>query len=300
MHLNISPRKSIDGLSCLYKVHGIGLDGLGYRYFTGPKKETATKGKFYSGIPLKKLKELKLGISEKETPIINFYDFAGAFGNCRQEGSVDFRGGKKPEVLLEKIFYHFSNPNDLVLDSFLGSGSSAAAAHKMNRRYIGIEIGEHAKTHCQPRLTRIVDGEKSGISKSVNWQGGGGFRFCKLGDTVFDEYGVLNHHIKFPTLAAHVWYLETRTPLRTNTTDKNARTPLIGIHNGTAYYLLYNGILGDKRPNGGNVLTGKVLALLPSFEGKKVIYGETTRLGEARLQQENITFQQIPYDVKAL
>jgi adenine-specific DNA-methyltransferase len=201
----------------------------------------------------------------------------------------------KPEKLLNRVVQIASNENDIVLDSFLGSATTAAVAHKMNRRYIGIELGEHAKTHCQPRLQKVIDGEQGGISKAVNWQGGGGFRFCQLGATVFDEFGVLNHEIKFPTLAAHVWYIETRLPL-----GKKKRSPLIGIHNETAYYLLYNGILGDKRPNGGNVLTGKILECLPKFDGKKVIYGETTRLGDARLQQENITFKQIPYDVKAL
>lgn len=210
-------------------------------------------------------------------------------------GKKDAFDTPKPERLVERIFHIASNEDDLVLDSFLGSGTSAAVALKMKRRFIGVEMGNHAKTLCQSRLQKVVDGEQGGISKAVNWQGGGGFRFCKLGPTVFDEYGLLNHEIKFPTLAAHIWYIETRLPL-----GKKKHLPLIGTHNGTAYYLLYNGILGDKRPNGGNVLTGKTLALLPKFEGPKVIYGETSRLGDARLQKENITFKQIPYDVKAL
>lgn len=210
-------------------------------------------------------------------------------------GGAELFDTPKPERLIHRILSLASNEGDLVLDSFLGSATTAAVAHKMNRRYIGIEIGDHAQTHCQPRLQKVVDGEQGGISKAVNWQGGGGFRFCKLGPTVFDEFGVLNSEIKFSTLAAHVWYIETKKPL-----GQKKRSPLIGIHNGTAYYLLYNGILGDKRPAGGNVLTGSVLALLPQFDGPKVIYGETTRLGEARLKQENITFKQIPYDVKAL
>lgn len=201
----------------------------------------------------------------------------------------------KPERLIKRVLELATKEGDLILDSFLGSGTTIAAAQKMNRRYIGIEIGEHAQTHCQPRLKKVIDGEQGGISKAVNWQGGGGFRFCKLGPTVFDEFGQLNSEIKFPTLAAHVWYIETRLPL-----GKKKRSPLIGIHNGTAYYLLYNGILGDKRPHGGNVLTGKTLELLPEFDGPKVIYGETSRLGAARLKQESITFKQIPYDVKAL
>jgi adenine-specific DNA-methyltransferase len=201
----------------------------------------------------------------------------------------------KPEELLKLILHISTNTGDLVLDSFLGSGTTSAAAQKMGRRWIGIEMGNHAITHCHPRLKKVIDGEQGGISKAVNWQGGGGFRFCKLGPTVFDEFGALNSEIKFATLAAHIWYIETRLPL-----GQKKRSPLIGVHNGTAYYLLYNGILGDKRPAGGNVLTGNILAMLPPFDGPKVIYGETTRLGEARLKQEDITFKQIPYDVKAL
>ena len=217
-------------------------------------------------------------------------------------------GTPKPERLIERVLHIASNEGDLILDSFLGSATTAAVAHKMNRRYIGIEIGEHAQTHCQPRLQKVVDGEQGGISKAVNWEGGGGFRFCQLGPTVFDEFGLLNGEIKFPTLAAHVWYIETKQPQKTEASSDKTSSPLIGIHNGIAYFLLYNGILGDRRPNGGNVLTRKVLEHLeevlinadPLFDGKRIVYGETSRLGEARLQQGNITFKQIPYDVKAL
>ncbi|MCD0188361.1 MULTISPECIES: site-specific DNA-methyltransferase [unclassified Acinetobacter] len=200
----------------------------------------------------------------------------------------------KPERLLERILHIATNKGDLVLDSFLGSGTTAAVAHKMGRKFIGVEIGEHAQTHCQSRLKQVVDGQQVGVSESNNWQGGGGFRFYKLGEAVFDEYGCLNTDIKFPTLASHIWYLETKTPL-----GNKADTPLLGVHNDTAYYLLYNGILGDRRPAGGNVLTSKVLNNLPDI-GKHeriVIYGESSRLGEARLKQANITFKQIPYDV---
>lgn len=203
----------------------------------------------------------------------------------------------KPEKLITRILGLATDDGDLVLDSFLGSGTTAAVAHKMNRRYIGIEMGEHAQTHCQTRLKKVVDGEQGGISKAVDWQGGGGFRFFKLGEAVFDEYGSLNSEIKFPTLAAHIWYLENKTPLQ-----GQADSPLLGVNNGTAYYLLYNGILGDRRPQGGNVLTSAVLNELPDIQNQQkiVIYGESCRLGAARLQQANITFKQIPYDVGML
>jgi len=204
----------------------------------------------------------------------------------------------KPERLIMRILHIATNPNDLVLDSFLGSGTSVAVAHKMSRRYIGIEIGEHARTHCQPRMKKVIEGEQGGISKSVTWDGGGSFRFYQLGATVFDEHGRLNREIKFPTLAAHIWYLETRMPLRAA-----ANSPFLGRHDGIAYYLLYNGILGDRSINGGNVLTSKVLNALPKIaehSGEIVIYGETARLGAETLERRKITFKQIPYDVSAL
>lgn len=80
-----------------------------------------------------------------------------------------------------------TNKGDLVLDSFLGSGTTAAVAHKMGRRWIGIEMGEHAKTHCAPRLRKVVDGEQGGISEAVGWKGGGGFRFYHLAPSLLQK-----------------------------------------------------------------------------------------------------------------
>lgn len=207
-------------------------------------------------------------------------------------------GTPKPERLIQRIIHIASNEGDLVLDSFLGSATTAAVATKMNRKFIGIELGEHAVTHCQPRLKKVVDGEQGGISEDVNWKGGSGFKFYRLGEVIFNENGSLREGISFDALAAHIWYGDTRQALQ-----QSSKSPLLGVHNGVAYYLLYNGILGDKRPNGGNVLTSKVLSILPPHpedpeKGKKVIYGETSRMGEARLKSENIIFKQIPYDVK--
>lgn len=97
----------------------------------------------------------------------------------------------KPETLVERIIHIATNPGDLVLDSFLGSGTTAAVAHKMGRRYIGIELGDHCYTHCKPRLDKVIDGEQGGISKAVNWQGGGGYKFYELAPTLIvkDKYG---------------------------------------------------------------------------------------------------------------
>ena len=101
--------------------------------------------------------------------------------NLHNEGGVAFPKGKKPEHLIKRVLEIASNEQEWFLDSFLGSGTSIAAAHKMNRKYIGIEMGEQAYTHCKKRLDALVSGEdSSGITKAVNWQGGGGYHFYEL------------------------------------------------------------------------------------------------------------------------
>ena len=175
-----------DGYGIIYKVWGIGDDRYEYRFFTGPNREGATKGKYYQGVPLDKLES---GEMTREIPINGFLDLAAYFGNCRQEGGAEFRGGKKPEILIKTLLSHFTNEGDLVLDSFLGSGTTVAVAHKMGRRYIGIELGDHCYSHCKPRLDRVVDGENTGISNAVNWHGGGGYKFYELAPTLIVKDG---------------------------------------------------------------------------------------------------------------
>ncbi len=94
----------------------------------------------------------------------------------------------KPERLIQRILQIATNPGDLVLDSFLGSGTTAAVAHKMGRRWIGIELGEHCETHCLPRLKKVVDGEDGGgITQAVGWKGGGGFRYYRLAPSLLEK-----------------------------------------------------------------------------------------------------------------
>ncbi len=122
------------------------------------------------------------------------------------EGVVAFKNSKKPEKLIRRIIALNTKKDDIVLDSFLGSGTTAAVAHKMGRRWIGVELGDHAYTHCAVRMRQVIEGEQGGISKSQNWHGGGGFKFYELAPSLLnrDKYGnlVINKRYNADMLAA--------------------------------------------------------------------------------------------------
>lgn len=127
--------------------------------------------------------------------------------NLTKEGGVQFPNGKKPELLLKKVLELATNEGDLVLDSFAGSGTTAAVAHKMNRKWITVELGQHAITHCFPRFQRIIDKtDSAGITKEINWQGGGGFKFYTLAPSLLkqDKFGnwVISQEYNADMLAA--------------------------------------------------------------------------------------------------
>jgi adenine-specific DNA-methyltransferase len=147
-----------------------------------------------------------------------------------------------------------------------------------------------AKNVTAERVRRVSQGYTK--TKGEHVEGlGGGFQFCKLSDEpLFKPDGQVRADVTFAQLAEFVWFVETVTGF----TGK-ADSPLIGVHEGRAVYLLYNGILKDKSVAGGNVLTRPVYETLPSFEGTKVIYAAACRLGAARLAREGIVFKQTPY-----
>jgi len=178
----IAGREIEDGLKSLYKVYDIGDDGIGFRYFTGPQRENATRGKYFQGMPTDKQENEN---NFKYVPISNFIDLAASFGNCRHEGGVDFKSGKKPEVLISRLIELATQPGDVVIDIFGGSGSSFAVAHKMGRKWIGTEIGKQADTHIVKRLINVISGnDQTGISKEFEWKGGGSFKYYHLGESI--------------------------------------------------------------------------------------------------------------------
>lgn len=145
----------------------------------------------------------------KKTLQGTYWDYTAGTKNLTKEGGVQFPNGKKPEALLHRIFEMCTEPGDYVLDSFLGSGTTAAVAQKMGRRWIGIEMGNQAYTHCKPRIDKVIDGEDTGgITDLSNWNGGGGYNFYELAPTLInvDSFGqpIINKEYKPEMLAAAV------------------------------------------------------------------------------------------------
>jgi hypothetical protein len=223
--------------------------------------------------------------------------------NIHKEGGVDFPKGKKPERLLKICLELATNPGDYVLDSFLGSGTTAAVATKMGRKWIGVEMGEHASTHVAPRLSSVVFGsDQGGISAELGWNGGSGFRFCNLGEPLFDADGNVSPAVTYPDLAAHVFFCETGSPIPRRA---DGSSPLIGTFQGRAIYLLHSAdAIGVASANAGNVLTAAMLDSLPmpepDFTGARVVYAEGCTVPDDRLSRHGVTFKQIPYQIEGL
>ena len=141
---------------------------------------------------LRDISEVIDGVLYKKDLQGTYWDFTSNINNLSKEGGVVFPKGKKPEALVGRIVEMTTEPGDLVLDSFLGSGTTAATATKLQRTWIGVELGDHCYTHCIPRLKTVIDGtDAGGITETTKWQGGGGYRFYELAPTLIvkDEHG---------------------------------------------------------------------------------------------------------------
>lgn len=202
----------------------------------------------------------------------------------------------KPSRLIQRVIQIATNPGDLVLDSFAGSGTTGHAVLKQNaedggnRRFILVEMNEDiARKVTAERVKRVAAGYTSAKDQAVPGLGGG-FQFCRLSaEPLFDAEGQIRSDVTFAQLAEFVWFAETGTGY-----PGAGDSPLLGVHEGRAIYLLYNGILKDRSVAGGNVLTGPVFDVLPRFAGPKVVYAAANRMG-GRAAREGVTFKQTPY-----
>ena len=234
------------------------------------------------------------------------YQDVGTTGEAKNEITGLFPGETpfstpKPERLLQRILHIATSPGDLVLDSFLGSGTGGGGAQD------GPPLHRHrnGRPRRQPLRPAPETGHRGRTGRRLQERrlaGGGGFRFYRLGPPVFDAAGQIRADVPFPVLAAHVYFSETGRPWR-----GNGASPFLGLHDGRAYALLYNGILGDRRADGGNVLTRATLSVIrqaltrqdAGFDGPLTVYGERSRLMPATLDRQRVTFKQAPYHIKA-
>lgn len=202
----------------------------------------------------------------------------------------------KPLSLIRWLASLHSDENALMMDSFAGSGTLAHAALSLNnddggnRKFILIEMDSNvAQNVTTERVKRVMQGYTNTKGDPVDGLGSG-FQFCKLSEEpLFTAEGKIRSDVTFAQLAEFVWFAETGTGY-----TGNSESPLLGIHEGRAIYLLYNGILKDRSVAGGNVLTGPVYEILPKHKGPKVIYAAANRMGN-RIVKENIVFKQTPY-----
>jgi len=265
-----------------------------------------------SGIPYRKI------YTHEERPIVGssvFLDVGTSY-----QGRIDYErifGGDgvfsnpKPVKLIQRLLElaTANSPDALILDSFAGSGTTAQAVlqqnkkDKGNRRFILVEMDkEISKKTTAKRIQAVIKGYKNQNIQGANDDKsfpplGGGFRYCSLGEPLFNEFGGIMPNVKFNDLAGHIFFSETGSPI-----PQKPKNVFLGMFEGQAIYLLFNGIMGDKSKNGGNILTVDMLNNLPPHTGEKkaarIIYGEGCLLSDSRLKRENILFRQIPYQIK--
>lgn len=268
---------------------------MGYRFPEETMKRLLDEGKILFGEEETKIIELKLYVQDYKAKLSSIFEMDTRLGanELRRIFPEEKRvfGFSKPSDFISELLSFTTAQNSLILDSFAGSGTTGHAVLKLNkqdggnRRFILIEMDHNiARNITAVRLRRVIDGYDKihGL--------GGGFNFCELGPTLFDSTGQIRKDVSFIDLSRHVFFTETGLPLPSGV-EENA---LLGICNDTAVFLLYNGVMHDA----GNILTPETLTQLPQYDGPKVIYADGCKLGRERLREMNITFKQIPYEIK--
>ncbi|MCU0782822.1 MAG: site-specific DNA-methyltransferase [Verrucomicrobia bacterium] len=300
---------------------------MGYRFPKETAERLREQGRIIFGDDETKIIELKLYVKDYRAKLSSLFELDGRIGTNEikeifpdDKRPFDF---PKPTDLIEELLSFTTSGDDLILDSFAGSGTTGHAVLKLNkadnqkRRFVLLEMKPQiARDITRERVKRVAEGYANAKGEQVEGLSGG-FRFCELGEPLFDERGQIKPSVRFADLARHVYFTETGEPLpdkvgrvtpcapssadtqrRARSDAPYSKSPLLGICRGVGIYLLFNGILGDKSANGGNILTRGVLAQLPKFDGQKVIYCAGCLLGKDRLQSERIIVRQTPYEIK--
>lgn len=284
---------------------------MGYRFPEETMKRLLDEKRILFGEDETKLIELKVYAKDYRAKLSSLFELDGRIGT--NEVKSIFPENKrpfdfpKPVELIEELLSFTTDQDDLVLDSFGGSGTTGQAVLSLNRadgksrRFILVEMDEGiAQNVTSERVRRVANGYINPKGEAVPGLGGG-FQFCKLGKPLFDARGHISPDVRFAELARFVWFTETGMGMPAHLASKNAAdtsSPLLGVHQGRAVYLLYNGILKDRSIDGGNVLTSMLLDQLPAHDGPRVIYGARCAMGADRLRKLGIVFKQLPYHLR--
>lgn len=286
-------------------------EGNYWRFSESNFEDALAEGRVYFGASGDSLPLIKRYLTEVQDGVVPRTWIPGEIGGTNQSAKRDHLrkimphrepfSTPKPEELLYFILQIASDEDDIVLDSFLGSGTTASVAMKMNRRFIGVEMEKASAEYAVERLKLTISGEdQRGVSQDTGWHGGSGFRYCHLGVPLFNEFGDIDAAVNFSDLAAHVFFVETGAPIPSKASGE---TSFLGKHGGKAVYLLFTpGQEGAAREAMGNVLTPDALNNLPAlpegFEGVRVVYAEGATVSPERLNAEGVVFKQIPYQIE--
>ncbi|MEN9596949.1 MAG: hypothetical protein RL236_1383, partial [Pseudomonadota bacterium] len=245
----------------------------------------------------------KIYLNKQEGRVPETWWAGNEFGTTRQakaELKEIFSDGlfdtPKPTSLIERVLQLSTDKDSIVLDSFAGSGTTGHAVLKLNqqdggnRKFVLVEMDENiAKSVTAERNKRVIQGYENAKGGQIGL--GSGFQFCRLSnEPLFAADGEVRADVTFAQLASYVWFNETKMGY-----EGKGDSPLLGVFEGRAIYLLYNGILKDIKPEGGNILTKTVFNSLPPFEGQKVIYAAAYQGGVNWIKKEQIIFKQTPY-----
>lgn len=286
---------------------------MGYRFPEETRDKYLKENRFIFGENEDKIVEIKVYVSEWKSKLSSLYELDGRRGSNEikdiiYEKKRPFPTPPKPVELVSDLISFVSGGDDLIMDSFAGSGSTGHAVLDLNkqdgkqRKFILVEMDETIATETtSKRLSRVIKGyNKKGDPDKPIQPLGGGFRYCRLGTPLFNEFGDIDGGVNFPDLAAHVFFSETGSPLPQKVDGK---THLIGTHKNKAVYLLFSPAeQGFAREAAGNVLTPDALTGLPApsndFNGSRVVFAEGCTISPERLKAEGIIFKQIPYQIE--
>ncbi|OAM77202.1 site-specific DNA-methyltransferase [Devosia elaeis] len=289
---------------------------MGYRFPEETFLELKAKDRIIYGKDENKIIELKLYINEYKSKLPSIYELDGRRGaNELRSMFPDAKrtfNNPKPIELISELISFVTSGDDIVMDAFAGSGTTGHSVLDQNskdssdRRFVVVEMDAGiASDITAKRLKKAVEGyERTGRngSKTSIPPLGGGFRFCTLGEPLFDADGNVSPAVTYPDLAAHVFFCETGSPIPRRA---DGSSPLIGTFQGRAIYLLHSAdAIGVASANAGNVLTAAMLDSLPmpepDFAGARVVYAEGCTVPDDRLSRHGVTFKQIPYQIEGL